>query len=132
MLPSIITMEIEMSNKAGSKWIRPEKRQAIYHRDDDACVYCGVSAVLTLDHVTPRVSWLAVHGSESGMHHESNLITACLTCNSSRADQSIDSFCQLRGFDGTAIARRIFEATQRPLDMAEGKKRRLARKEGGE
>ena len=25
----------------GSKWIRPEKRMAIYLRDGLACVYCG-------------------------------------------------------------------------------------------
>lgn len=33
-----------MSNANGSKWIRPEKRLAIYHRDGFACIYCGATA----------------------------------------------------------------------------------------
>ena len=40
----------------GSKWIRPDKRLAIYLRDGLACAYCGDSveegAKLSLDHLT--------------------------------------------------------------------------------
>lgn len=69
----------------GSKWIRPEKRLAIYLRDGAACAYCGATveggAMLSLDHLTP---WI-----EGGSHHESNLITCCGTCNSRRGDMPL-------------------------------------------
>lgn len=66
----------------GSKWIRPEKRLAIYLRDGMACAYCGAGAEdevgLSLDHITP---WI-----QGGSNHESNLITCCTLCNSQRQD----------------------------------------------
>ncbi len=65
-----------MSNKHGSKWIRPERRRAIYARDNWQCVYCGADDSLTLDHVVPR--------AEGGGNESENLVTACLSCNSSR------------------------------------------------
>jgi 5-methylcytosine-specific restriction endonuclease McrA len=71
-------------NKHGSKWIRPAKRRRIYERDGWQCCYCGVNmehevaSKRTLDHIIPRA-----HG---GSNHENNLVTACITCNSSRKD----------------------------------------------
>ena len=71
-----------MSNAHGSKWIRAAKRCAIYARDGFACIYCGDSveegAKLSLDHVLPR--------ELGGTHHESNLATCCLSCNSAKQD----------------------------------------------
>lgn len=67
------------NGKNGSKWIRPEKRLAIYHRDGFTCVYCGASArdvTLSLDHLKPR--------SQGGTNDATNLVTACLPCNSKR------------------------------------------------
>lgn len=69
-------------NKNGSKWIRPEKRLAIYIRDSFHCAYCGqdlrhaAPAEVTLDHLLPRVA--------GGSNEATNLITACRPCNSSR------------------------------------------------
>lgn len=66
----------------GSKWIRPDKRLAIYIRDDFECAYCGAAlkgaapAEVTLDHLLPR--------SAGGTNDATNLITACRSCNSSR------------------------------------------------
>lgn len=66
-----------------SSWISRTLRFAIYARDDFDCVLCrglfpleytGVG--LTLDHVKPR--------SKGGSNHPSNLVTACLRCNSRR------------------------------------------------
>ena len=41
----------------GGKWIRPDKRLALYLRDGMACCWCGASVEegehLTLDHVIP-------------------------------------------------------------------------------
>lgn len=78
-----MTEEVKM-NRNGSKWIRPEKRLAIYIRDGFRCAYCGRDlkdadpSEVTLDHLLPRVA--------GGSNQATNLITACRSCNSSRQD----------------------------------------------
>lgn len=87
----------------GSKWIRKEKRLAIYIRDGFSCAYCGRDlrgaepCEVTLDHLLPRCV--------GGGNEATNLITACRSCNSSRQDKpwasyatggSIDRIEQLR------------------------------------
>ena len=67
------------------RWIRVEKRLALYIRDGFGCVYCGrdlrgaVPSDVTLDHLLPR--------SVGGTNDASNLVTACRRCNSSRQDR---------------------------------------------
>jgi len=74
----------------GSKWIRPERRLAIYLRDRFTCLYClrdlhdADPRDITLDHIKP--------GHFAGNHHESNLCTACRSCNSSRQDTPVTRF----------------------------------------
>ena len=107
----------------GSKWIRREKRLAIYLRDGLACAYCGATiedgASLTLDHLTPYC--------EGGSNHEHNLVTACLRCNSSRANRSVEGFAGVvaayldRGATAEAIVGHINETIERPLDIAQAK-----------
>ena len=69
-------------NQYGSKWIRPEKRLAVYIRDGFACAYCGRDlkdappADVTLDHLDARIN--------GGSNDAENLITACRRCNSQR------------------------------------------------
>jgi hypothetical protein len=93
----------------GSKWIRPEKRLAIYLRDGFACAYCGRdlavagAAEVTLDHLVPR--------SEDGGHEAANLVTVCLSCNSSRGNKSWMDYAT-----GGAIER-IVGLVCRPLNM---------------
>lgn len=76
------------ANHKGMNWIRQDKRLAIYLRDGLACVWCGQAIEdgiqLTLDHVQPHV--------EGGSNGEDNLVTACHSCNSRRADRSVESF----------------------------------------
>lgn len=61
----------------GSKWIWPATRKRIYARDGWACVHCGSMPVqLTLDHIRPRAL--------GGSNRPTNLVTSCLSCNSSR------------------------------------------------
>lgn len=107
----------------GSKWIRPATRLAIYSRDGFCCAYCGATAeagaTLTLDHLTAC--------ELGGSNAPENLITACLSCNSSKQHRTIrEWFAALRdrGIDTTQIAARIRRQTARKLDRAEG--RRLA------
>lgn len=67
------------------RWIRVEKRLAIYLRDGFGCAYCGrdlrnaAPADVTLDHLLPR--------SAGGNNDATNLVTACRSCNSSRQDK---------------------------------------------
>ena len=77
------------SNTHGSKWLRREKRLAIYLRDDFSCLYCGQKLflqldMLTLDHLKPRI--------KDGHNGEHNLVTACKVCNNSRGDKSWRKF----------------------------------------
>jgi 5-methylcytosine-specific restriction endonuclease McrA len=74
----------------GSKWIRPERRLSIYLRDRFTCLYClrdlhdANARDITLDHIKP--------GHFAGNHHESNLVCACRSCNSSRSDTPLTRF----------------------------------------
>ena len=76
-------------NNNGQKWIRNERRLAIYLRDGLACAYCGASvedgARLTLDHIAPR--------SEGGNNENGNLVTACRRCNTARGTRTVSEFC---------------------------------------
>jgi len=77
-----VSKRTRTANTHGSKWIRRDKRIAIYLRDGYTCAYCGRDLAglppseVTLDHLTPG------HTN----HHEHNLVTACRSCNSSRQD----------------------------------------------
>ena len=74
----------------GMNWIRKEKRLAIYVRDGMSCSYCGATvedgAQLSLDHIVPY--------SLGGQNKESNLITCCLKCNSSRGNRPVEEFAK--------------------------------------
>lgn len=69
----------------GSKWIRQEKRLAIYIRDGFSCAYCGrdlkdaAPQDINLDHLLPR--------SAGGTNEATNLVTSCKSCNCSRQDK---------------------------------------------
>jgi 5-methylcytosine-specific restriction endonuclease McrA len=101
-------------------WIRPEKRLAIYARDNWQCVYCGrgpsvthallhtahVSAILSLDHVIPRYN-----GGDNASY---NLVTCCRRCNRIKSTQPVGHFAPAR----LAF---IFSQCFTPLDMAQGR-----------
>ena len=74
----------------GMNFVRKDLRLALYLRDGMACVWCGATledgAKLTLDHVVPHA-----HG---GSDKPDNLVTACHTCNSVRADRPAAEFAR--------------------------------------
>jgi len=105
-----------MSNDSGSKWIRPEKRLAIYARDGFACCYCGSEDQLSLDHLQPR--------ELGGSHEAANLVCACVHCNSARRDTSLRAWFQSlrdRGIDTSKLSAKIRRLTSRPIDLAVGR-----------
>jgi hypothetical protein len=97
----------DKSHLAIGQWIRKEKRYAIYIRDGWHCLYCerdlsnlADGQEVTLDHL-----------SEAGGNHESNLVTACKSCNNSKAGYSVESFAS-----GTAKDR-IAKSIVAPLSI---------------
>jgi hypothetical protein len=115
----------------GSKWCRPATRLALYHRDGFTCVYCGSGAdegaMLTLDHL------LACE--LGGSNEPTNLVTACLGCNSAKQDTTMRAwFAYLRdlGIDTDEIKTRIRRQTRRVLDRAEGRRLAAMRRGGSD
>ena len=74
----------------GGKWLRPEKRLAIYLRDGFLCAYClrnladAPANQRTIDHVIPV--------KLGGTNHEDNLCLACKKCNDTKQDRSAWEF----------------------------------------
>lgn len=62
----------------------PPTRDNIYKRDNYECVYCGYNKNLTLDHVIPQ--------SKGGPNTWENLVTACKSCNSEKADLDLEEY----------------------------------------
>jgi len=113
----------------GMNWIRPVKRLSIYLRDGLACVYCGATvedgAKLTLDHCRPH--------SHGGSNKETNLVTACLTCNSARGNRSWKTFtkkvAEYLGRDARQVTAYIELTRRRGLNLQEAKE--LIERRGG-
>lgn len=74
-----------MGKHNGAKWLQRKKRLALYARDGFACAYCGTSDKLSLDHLVPRVR-------KRGHNGQSNLITACVTCNQRKGNRPWKAF----------------------------------------
>lgn len=113
------------NNKAnnGGKWLRPEKRQALYERDRFACVYCGRSIFevdslqLTIDHVQPQ--------ELGGTNEAKNLVTACKACNSAKGAKTLRGFIKFldaKGVDITNVAKNVRNAQNRRLNYGKGRK----------
>ena len=96
---------------SGGKWIRQDKRLAIYLRDGMECVYCGAKAEdgteLCLDHLRPQVL--------GGTNDESNLVTCCRHCNSAKGAKSLAEFVASLPVDAGELRRRIRNQTRRSL-----------------
>jgi len=78
-LPSVVRLRRYARQDRRVKFSRTN----VYRRDDFTCQYCGNQpgvARLTLDHVVPRA-----HG---GRTEWTNIVTACMECNSSKADRT--------------------------------------------
>lgn len=94
-----------MANGNGSKWIRKDRRLAIYLRDGFTCQYCGVDLHhaspfdVTLDHLDPR--------SNGGGHETRNLVTACRSCNSSRQDKPWREYATGGAIDRIVVQREL-------------------------
>lgn len=90
------------------RWIRKEKRLAIYLRDEFKCLACGKDLhgahprAITLDHIRPR--------SKGGSNDRTNLFTCCRTCNSKRQSKTV------RQAFGDEVYRRVEKHRRRKLN----------------
>lgn len=57
-------------------------RAAVFSRDGNACVYCGSTVKLVLDHLVPV--------NRGGDGQPDNLVTACKACNSGKAGRLVE------------------------------------------
>lgn len=114
----------------GMNWIRPERRLAIYLRDGLACCYCGAGlemegTILTLDHLRAQ--------SHNGSNLNTNLVTACHRCNSSRGNRSWKKFAEKvaayinHGATSESITAHISKTRKKTVDVAYAKTLILAR-----
>lgn len=114
----------------GMNWISQKKRLAIYLRDGLACCYCGDTIEdrikLTLDHLKPH--------SKGGSNKETNLVTCCAKCNSSRGNRSVRSFCKaVAGYvdsSATAIEKFVRNTAKRSLKKSLIEAQELIEKRG--
>lgn len=72
-------------NNRDNNFISDENRQKLYARDNYKCFYCNsLTNILSLDHIIPQ--------SIEKNHAHNNLITACISCNSSKGNRSLEWF----------------------------------------
>ena len=65
----------------------------VLSRDNNRCQYCAKTfpeRELTLDHIIPKFS--------SGSSHRNNLITACRTCNQTKASLNMEEWYRMQDF----------------------------------
>lgn len=60
----------------------PPSKRNVLRRDNFACVYCGSTSNLTLDHVVPI--------SKGGSNGWDNVVTACRPCNELKGNRSLE------------------------------------------
>ena len=102
----------------GGSWLFPATRWAIYLRDGFTCVYCGAGDRLSVDHLRSVL--------REGRRDNSprNLVTCCLSCNSSKQGLSARAwFARLRarGIDTERVRRRIARLVRQPLDRGQAR-----------
>lgn len=91
-----------------ARWITPEKRLAIYLRDNFTCLYCladlhdAAATDITLDHLVCRV--------DGGSNEHTNLVVVCRHCNCSRQDTPLSRFA------GPETRKHIRRNTRRSLE----------------
>ena len=99
-------------------WILPNKRDAIYRRDNFTCGYCGRKyhadkARLTLDHIKPR--------KQGGTNKPNNLVTCCDYCNTRKGNKTLTQYRKWltlnieRRINWTVIENRINRFRRRKL-----------------
>jgi 5-methylcytosine-specific restriction endonuclease McrA len=72
--------------------MRIYNRARIIKRDKGLCVYCGSTDNLSVDHVIPRSRAGECGLTRGEVHSDSNLVSACSDCNSSKSNKLVTEF----------------------------------------
>ena len=64
--------------------------RARFRKFNDACAYCGSSAEIQIEHIQPI--------KKGGLHHISNIVPACKSCNYSKAANPMDQWYRAQPF----------------------------------
>jgi len=93
-----------------SNFVTKPIRLAIYNRDDCQCIICGERDInkLSLDHIVAE--------AKGGTHATSNLVTMCISCNSSKRDMPLKAFCMKKGYSWPAIRAKVNRAKRASID----------------
>jgi hypothetical protein len=107
----------------GMNFVRPEKRIAIYQRDNNQCLYCGKNHAdgpayhLTLDHV--------ITDAKGGTNEATNLATSCHRHNSMRGNKPLSQFArEIAGEVGKTpeeIVKTVRKQTKQAIDVPAAK-----------
>lgn len=76
------------ANTPVDEMLTPAEWLAILAEADGHCAYCDKEAKLTLDHVIPL--------SRGGKHTKDNVVPACLHCNSSKGNKTLEQWAASR------------------------------------
>jgi len=84
--------EVDCEDGASRHRIGKVTRKEILVRDAMTCHYCGQHGnfeTLVVDHIVPR--------AKGGTNDDSNLVCACVKCNSEKSDMDYDEYLALKG-----------------------------------
>lgn len=88
------------------KWLRDDRRLAIYRQSLLICTYCGKFCLEPeLDHVIPRAA--------GGDNSNNNIVVCCGRCNRMKADSTLEEFAALIGKDHSVLLARVNAAYKR-------------------
>lgn len=73
--------------------VTDRQARAVLARDGFRCVYCraSIDLGLSIDHVTPQI-WYRDGDAAGDPDAFTNLVTACLDCNSLKRDMDLETF----------------------------------------
>ena len=85
-------------------------RAAVFERDGFACVRCGSTDRLGLDHIIPR--------NAGGTDELENLRVFCLSCNAAKGNRTDERYSRPITPEGVAAMKESVSAARRELDAA--------------
>ncbi len=95
----------------GIHWCNPVTRGAVMSRDGWACVYCGSTESLGLDHLKPV--------NRGGSNKPTNLVTCCMSCNAAKGDKRWKQFAADANVVAMINRKRYLALKTRRRDMRE-------------
>ena len=75
--------------------------RAVLYEFGWCCAYCGKPKRMSMDHLEP-----VIRAGAAAAHVRGNIVPACVSCNSSKKDRTLEIFCARRGLDPAAIRAR--------------------------